>query len=108
MKQTLPKLISLACAKIDQDVRYDEVLEQDGHRLRVRIRSNSYAFQSWAHVEHWSAGAWVEVHSLIPTTMKTTHGLYVREGGADKSHFREDRDELLRVARHILDIGSTS
>jgi len=90
-----------------QDVVYTEVLHAGDHKLRVSIRSDAYAFQSWATVKRWDGDKWHLVHSIHHSQMKTPHSMYVGPTPTDRS-FRADRDELLRVASAILDIEAAA
>ncbi len=111
-KQQRPIAASLhvSIGKSNQDVHYVEILSMPAvetshdHRLRVRIRSNAYKFQSHALIERWSGEAWHEVYTLTPGTMQTREGLYLVEV-ADRERpplFQADRDQLIARASEIL------
>lgn len=102
MEPKASTVISLSVAPSGQNVLYTEILARpSGTKLRIRIVSNPYATQSYAVIEHWRGGEWIQIHSLTP--MKTPIGLYVSpesKRGADA--FKADRDELYRVALAVL------
>ena len=88
-----------------QDVDYVEVLQAGDHKLRVKIRSDAYAFQSYARVERWDGEKWQFLHGLGSSNMRTPTGLYTVHRAVDghlETKFRKDRDELVRLAEAIL------
>ena len=87
-----------------QDVTYQELILLDsGMRLRVDIRSNAYLEQSWARILMWSGRTWQEVWSIPCGQMQTKQALYVQRGPVSVDEFAKDRDELLKVARVVVD-----
>lgn len=89
----------------DQDVNYKEVLRlkfagDPAHKLRVRIRSNSYDFQCYSVVERWDGAKWHQVHKL--QERKTQVGMARRRRDYRNDEFAKDRDELVRVAKEVL------
>ena len=103
-------IISKAISQGSQSVEYVEILDlpsvyQDqSAKLRIKIKSDSYKFQSFARVEKWDGDKWREVHSIHHGIMLTPTGLSSRPRGEGLafSHFRADRKELLRVAKGIV------
>lgn len=98
------KTISKQCNKVEQDVFFQEVLKVRGQTIKVKIRSNPYDFQSHARVYRWDGNQWQLVHNILPTNMKTPHGLSNGHHDDMEADFKADRDELLRVAKEILDV----
>ena len=103
------KVISKAISEGSQSVEYVEILDlpsvyQDqSAKLRIKIKSDSYKFQSFARVEKWDGDKWREVHSIHHGSMTTPAGLISRlKGHKDETHFKADRKELLRVAKGIV------
>lgn len=94
--------ISKEVSEGKQDVRYTEVMSlligRKKHKLRVKIRSDFYQEQCFARVERWSGSTWSVVHSI--EAMKTKNGLHGLK--KDGTAFKEDRDELVRVAERVL------
>jgi len=107
------RTISKQCSKVRDDVIYQEVVRLDKNdlvtkpRVKVSIKSNSYSFQSHARISRWDGSEWQLVHNLLPNEMKTPHGLDTMslrlEQKAMEAKFTADRNELLRVAKEILD-----
>lgn len=57
--------ISIEFVKHQQELRYTRVTGlEDGRRIRVAIRRNSYDFQSSAHADLWTPAGWVRVHDI--------------------------------------------
>lgn len=84
----------------ENDAVYTELLEvRSGLRLRVRIRSNTYAMQCTATVEVWGRG-WVMIDSLEPLAMSTPRGLIYKD--FTTGHFQNDRETLLETALWVL------
>lgn len=99
------KTVDKRICRGSQDVDYVEVLKVGDHKLRVKIRSNSYAVQSYARVERWDGSQWQFLHELGQGNMRTPAGLYVHHPAVDgdlEAKFRKDRDELVKLAGDIL------
>jgi len=97
------KTIDRQISETRDDVHYTEVLDIDGSRFKVAIRSNSYAFQSHAKIVRWNGEEWKNVYSLHHTEMKTPHGLcYARENKTSPTQFTDDRNQLIKVAKAIV------
>jgi len=107
-----PEVIDKKCAILRDDVVYNEVLvcrlSHHERKLKVKIKSNPYDFQSSAAISHWTGEKWESIHTIIPTDMKTRPGLCYRKWHipTDQSRleneFQDDRNELLRVASAVL------
>jgi len=86
-----------------QDVVFTEILAlDDGTKLRVSIRSDSYAFQSYARVDRWDGAKWQRVHSIHYSQMATPPKLHYKRGERTAKEFRADRERLLDVAAAVL------
>jgi len=97
-------VINKKVSKGNQDARYTETIKTKGICIRIDIRSDFYAFQSWAHCSVCSEKdlQWnilVDIHYGI---MKTKVGSYSK--GPTEADFKADRDELVRQASEILNI----
>src|SRR5690606_13691855 len=95
----------------DQNVNFTALLRVDGHKVRLRIRSNPYSFQCHAVAEIWHSGdlRWNGIASIGHGSMKTPTSLYVltshgmrRPIYSDPSHWRDDATELLRLVAAVL------
>lgn len=103
------RVIDKRVCRGQQDVDYVEVLTVTckrgrtitPHKLRVKIRSDAYAFQSYARVERWDGDKWHAVHDLGYSNMKTPIGLSHASGDLE-AKFTADRDELVKLAEAIL------
>lgn len=100
-----------------QSVSMTELMELNGHKLKLEIKSDAYSFQSHARVsilEKAPSVKWNYLHSIPPTAMATPEGLiyqpasqlYSRNGGAVPSaimaKFDNDRNALIEVAKMLL------
>ena len=100
------KSLSLDIAAGSQSVNFVELLSGWGQRLRISIKSDSYAFQSYARIEVWSAAElkWNLVAYVQHGSMRTPAGLIYQpnRSGFQASHFQADRTELIRLAGLVL------
>ena len=98
---TILKTISKGTQSLD----YIEVIrtrvDKKVRKLRIKIKSDSHSFQSYAYIDVWS-GKWTRVHSIPFGVMVTREGLYYGKQPKTDAHFKADRDELLRVAKEVL------
>jgi len=88
-----------------QSAVFTKVIACKGHKLRIRIESDSYAFQCSARIERWDGNAWREVHSLHHSNMATETGLAYKARhlkGKDPAWFADDTATLINVAIDIL------
>ena len=83
----------------------ERIVATCGVRLRLKIRSDAYAFQSVANAEVWrdNEGAWSHVHTIAGEQMKTIASYVNRD--VKPSAFDEDIAELRRVALAILGVA---
>jgi hypothetical protein len=91
-----------------------EILDAVGQRFfRLMIcRCADYnvnASHAWVHF--WIGSEWVLLHELLPMSMKTrsqaSEGFTNRGLLQDVAIFSEDRDELLRVALHVVPLRAS-
>jgi hypothetical protein len=79
-------------------------------RLKIVIHSTDELNRStsYAMVFRWSGSAWESVHDIVVPLMKTRPANTVESYAKEISpvFFREDRDELLRVALAVLGAGA--
>lgn len=91
--------------KGQQDVTYQELIIDGGERLRIRIRSDSYKFQSFGRVERWDGAKWQEVWSIPPLTLAVPEGLAYFNRPITAADFAADRRTLLDHAAVVLGEG---
>ena len=100
------KSLSLDIAAGSQPVNFVELLSGWGQRLRISIKSDSYADQSYARIEVWSAAElkWNLAAYVQHGSMLTPAGLIYQpsRSGFQTSHFQADRTELIRLAGLVL------
>lgn len=85
-----------------QSVDYRELLDRDGARLRITIRSDSYRNQCFARISRWNGEEWKMVDTVPPADMKTEDSLAYRSAPPTKFAFSNDRKRLLALAALIL------
>jgi hypothetical protein len=94
-----------------QDVDYTEIVTLDAHKLRIRIRSNSYRFQCFARIELWSGVKWEPLGDVHYSRMGTPDSLAYYPEATKRaipfSMFERDRMALIAQARVVLDIHPT-
>jgi hypothetical protein len=104
--------LHVSVVKAGQEVNYVELVQLPSHldrphRLRIRIRADSYVAQSWAKVERWDGGQWQEVYTIEGASMHTARangvGLAYRQGKPTAADFAADRAELLARALDVLE-----
>ena len=95
------KNISTQIGAGGQDALFDEILKDGDKKIRIRIRSGAYPFQSHAVAELWDGKQWHQVHSIHYDNMKTATELEFKKNLA-ASDFAADREELLRVVKEII------
>jgi hypothetical protein len=91
-----------------QDVTLTETFrDNNGRKIRLSIKSDSYEFQCHAYAEVWSPTnlRWNRVASIPHANMKTRSGLaYLPANNkATAVHFEADRQTLLTMVKAILD-----
>ena len=104
--------IDVKVSKGRQDLRYLEILKMGGKKFRISIRSDSYDFQCHAKISIWNSDKdeWNLVYSIPYSEMKTESKLYYickskkidLKSYSAKSKFKEDREELIRLADEIV------
>lgn len=96
--------ISKEVYKGSQSLNLTEVVSvligKQKHKLKISIKSDSYRQQCYARIKRWTGSAWNEVHRILD--MKTKEGLAYRRPTPQADAFKEDRNELLRVAERVL------
>ena len=80
---------------------YTETLKIGDRKLRIRIHSDSYDFQSWARIETFDpvASKWNQLADIHYSNMRTR----VAYRDARAADFKIDRDNLLAQAIAILE-----
>ena len=97
------KILNSTIAKGKQDVILDSIYEHLDHKLRVKIRSESYMFQCLAYIEIFTDNGWKNLHSIHYGIMNTPKGLYYKPGLEGLlPYFSEDVETLLHCAELIL------
>ena len=98
-----PDTITQEISRGRQTVTFAEVLRCDnGAKLRIVIKSDSYDFQSSAKVSLWDGAAWQFAHGIHYSQMATPSGLWTSASKVSVGTFRADRDELIRVASALM------
>lgn len=96
------RTIDARVCREQQTVDYVEVLQLRDHRLRVEIRSDSYASQSYSRIRRWDGSQWQFVHELGGGNRKTPVAMYVKDESKFREMFAADREELVELAGRIL------
>lgn len=114
MASAKPKILSSRYWQGRQSWEYEELLEIAGHRLRVRIDSDAYDFQSSAVCERWDGNAWREVSRLAGQVMASRPGDSSRQSPVSytarelsppaQAAFEADRNQLVAEARMVLGV----
>ena len=96
---TLNKIISEG----RQSVSYQELLDYNGKRICIKIKSDSIRPQCYAKVEVYSTYTdnWNLLYSIPYSSMKTSDSLIYKKNFTF-SMFEEDRTELLKLAIQVL------
>jgi hypothetical protein len=100
------KSLNVVVSKGSQSVSYVELLQAGDFKLRIEIKSDSYAAQSYARILVWSPAVldWHFVECVPSSLMATPVGLIYlpRETGVHKSHFLADRGALVARMQLVL------
>lgn len=107
-------VLQFEMTKSRQGVNYLKVIKHaSGHKLRIKIYSDSYRFQCYAFIEvfHPEKLAWNEVARIPYASMKTPEGLCyepcIRTCASIpltfQTHFNVDADSLIKMAKDILE-----
>ncbi len=97
---TLDKKISMG----RQSVSYQELLDYNGKRICIKIKSDSFEFQCYAKVEVYSmyTDSWNLLYSVPYSNMRTPNSLVYKKNVSLDNSFEEDRIELLKLAIQVL------
>lgn len=105
--KSLDYLVSKGSGTVD----YKEILtatDKSGsfHKLKIDIRSDQYARQSFAKVSRWDGERWNEVDNVPFSKMQTEINLSSKpdEISIHPRHFVRDRDELIRLCQLVFEI----
>jgi hypothetical protein len=115
----MPKLAIISTQQHggDQSTYYDQTLavvdSSNGDalaKLRISIRTDSYAPQAYAKIEVWR-DKWEQLHFIagpcLATDCKLGYSVAYRDSADRSSLYETDRQELLRVALIVLGIKLT-
>jgi len=99
--------LDVEIGKGSQDVIYTEIVRlydppNPEAKVRFTIKSDSYAFQSYARAHLFTNGKWEHLCDIHFSQMKTPHQLYVAVDPYKEGHFTLDRQRLLQMAIVIL------
>ncbi len=101
---TLTRLYKVTIRELNNHSRALTVLAV--HKLRVRIKSDSYKFQSYARIEIYNEQErkWNVLASIDHGNMETQEGLHYMppHDPATERDFEDDEEELLRLAGLVL------
>lgn len=91
-----------------QDVNAIYIFERGPAKVRIKIRSDSHDFQSYARVELLSPTdlKWSVVGHVPFTDMKTPHKLAYSKTGVAPGNFHADFDRLLIIADSLLGLAT--
>ena len=105
-QQTTLKTLHLDIGKGSQDVIYKELIDLDGFKLRIAIRSDSYSEQCYAKIEIFDVVSlcWNLLADIHSSLMKTPEKLKYTPNYGSTSLFAPDRASLLNQAVSILDL----
>jgi hypothetical protein len=95
------KKLNIELCKGGQYHMYKETLEYNGDKLMLEIKSDSYASQCYARIRFWSDKKWNLIDSIHFSNMETLTKLVHRDN-VNASHFKRDRDTLIKLAKNIL------
>jgi hypothetical protein len=92
-------------SKGGQNAHYQELLTaENGDRLRVAIKTDTYKTQGHARVERWDGVQWQRVWALDPLKMQTEDNLAYVPRALTHYDFKLDRDRLLNLAAAVLGV----
>lgn len=76
----------------------------DGKKVRIDIKSDSYNFQSHAWADVWNPAtlSWNRVANIHFSDMKTPEGLAYKQDWKMDEHYADDVDYLLGLTVQIL------
>jgi hypothetical protein len=96
------KQIELSIAAGRQDVKYKLIGQLGEYKIKIEIRSDSYAFQCYARVYVWKDLEWSFIDSIHHAGMSTKSGLVYTSDPEDATQFKHDKDKLIDIATKIL------
>ena len=99
------QLLHLEIGKGRQDVTATALFDMNGHRLRARIKRDSYDFQSSARMERWNGKEWKFLADIHYSKMTTPEKLHYKQDWESVSHFNADLTTLLEKAALILQVN---
>jgi hypothetical protein len=96
--------INVWLTKGDQSVTYTELLAYKDFRLRIAIKSDAYAKQSFAKIDVFSLNQlqWNSLWVIPQGGMETKSGLHHAPDWEKSIHFQRDRLELISNVVEIL------
>jgi len=72
------------------------------HKVRLKLRSDSYVDQSYAYAQVWDGKQWQELYALQPANMLTPTKLAYGPKRATVADFDADISRLLSLSRTVL------
>jgi hypothetical protein len=84
------------------DRSYQEMLLLGDHKLRIHIKCDPYPAQAYARIQRWDGAQWQELHTLKGTGGMLSSRMLAKRGIMDGDVIREDREELIRIARIVV------
>ena len=105
-QQATLKTLHLDIGKGSQDVIFKELIDLDGFKLRISIRSDFYVEQCHAKIEIFDVGSfcWNHLADIHSSLMRTHEELKHTPNYRNISLFARDRASLLNQAVSILDL----
>lgn len=107
MAATTPKLKTLnkEISRGDQYVEYQETIEAGAFKLRIKLKSDAYAFQCHATIQVFGPVdlQWNELATIHYASMRTPPALVYQPNNPGVAEcFMEDRNNLVRQASAVL------
>ncbi len=99
------KILDIDLSQGTQSLEYTELVELRANTLQIKIKSDSYDFQSYAIIDRWDGRQWQRVASIGYGSMATKSGLHYVPN-PHNGMFEEDRDRLVEKARMILGVAA--
>jgi hypothetical protein len=101
------KTIEQSINKGQQSLDYKELLNFNGVKLKISIKSDSYKQQCFAKIEVWNDFKWNLIDSIHYNEMNTDSKLVYNFSSespnkSDNHLFKADRNKLLDIAKSIL------
>ena len=101
------KTLSKEIGRGGHDLNYKETLAIGKDKVRIKIRSDSTDFQSYATVELFGNSKWNLIDYIHHSQMKTPHKLYYMVDKKDiekaEASFKADRDKLIKLVKDVLE-----